>query len=104
TQSLENKAINEWSIRKNESSKSGKIQYNLDRSHEDLNHPKLYKRAPLKSPSTDLRKRNRPEKPDHPATRSSLEGTLRKVNPRGCNRYGSSGEGRRTGQEAASHP
>ncbi|MED6212034.1 hypothetical protein PIB30_079309 [Stylosanthes scabra] len=43
--SLENKAINEWPTRKNGSSKPGKIRYNLDRSHEDLNHPKLYKQG-----------------------------------------------------------
>ncbi|MED6200926.1 hypothetical protein PIB30_090052 [Stylosanthes scabra] len=40
------KAINEWRpTRKNRSSKYGKIRYNLNRSHEGLNYPKLYNRG-----------------------------------------------------------
>ncbi|MED6186477.1 hypothetical protein PIB30_067013 [Stylosanthes scabra] len=40
-----NKAMNEWPTRKEESSKIGKIRYNPNRSHDDLNHLKLYKQG-----------------------------------------------------------
>ncbi|MED6200677.1 hypothetical protein PIB30_087601 [Stylosanthes scabra] len=40
-----NKATNEWLTRKKESSIVGKIRYNSNRSHEDLNHLKLYKQG-----------------------------------------------------------
>ncbi|MED6178029.1 hypothetical protein PIB30_103826, partial [Stylosanthes scabra] len=40
-----NKAMNEWSTRKKESSKIGKIRYNPNRSYEDLNYLKLYKQG-----------------------------------------------------------
>ncbi|MED6184316.1 hypothetical protein PIB30_046257 [Stylosanthes scabra] len=37
--------MNEWPTRKKKSSKIGKIRYNPNKSHEDLNHLKLYKKG-----------------------------------------------------------
>ncbi|MED6138297.1 hypothetical protein PIB30_072971 [Stylosanthes scabra] len=42
-QFLRNKAANKWPTSKEESSKTGKIRCNLNRSHKDLNYPQLYK-------------------------------------------------------------
>ncbi|MED6221531.1 hypothetical protein PIB30_055677 [Stylosanthes scabra] len=44
-QFLRNKAANKWPTSKEESSKIGNIRCNLNRSHEDLNYPQLYKQG-----------------------------------------------------------
>ncbi|MED6134495.1 hypothetical protein PIB30_037545 [Stylosanthes scabra] len=44
-QFLRNKAVNKWPTSKEESSKIGKIRYNFNRSHKDLNYPQLYKQG-----------------------------------------------------------